>query len=103
MGDTFSNVSNSTIVNRSLVSGSFQHLGEQGESDAAAAVRQLGEIIEQSDNQDAAEAFNALNEEIASGSPKKGVVRSLLNGIANALPAVAKVAESVDTIAKSFS
>jgi hypothetical protein len=103
VGDTFSNISNSTIVNRSLVSGSFQQLREQGKSDAAAAIRRLGEIIEQSDDQDAVEAFNALNEEVASGSPKKGVVRSLLSGITNALPAVAKVAESVDTIAKAFS
>jgi hypothetical protein len=103
VGDTFSNISNSTIVNRSLVSRSFQRLSEQGEPDAAATLQQLGEIIEQNDNQDAVEAFNALNEEIASGSPKKGVVRSLLSGIANALPTVAKVAESVDTIAKAFS
>ena len=103
MGDTFSNIHDSTIVNRSLVSGSFQHLTESGRSEAAAAIRQLGEIIERSDNQDATEAFNALNEEIVSEAPKKGVIRSLLNGITNTLPAVAKVAESVDTIAKVFS
>lgn len=103
MGDTFRNVSNSVIVNRSLVSGAFQHLAEQGEGDAAEALRRLGEVVGESGDQDAAEAFNALNEEIVSGSPKKGVVMSLLNGIANALPAVAKVAESVGTIAKTVS
>jgi hypothetical protein len=103
VGDKFSNISNSTIINRSLVNGSLQHLAERGESEAATAIKQLGEIIDQNDNQDAAEAFNALNREIASDSPKRGVIRSLLSGIKDTLPAVAKVAESVNTITKVFS
>jgi hypothetical protein len=53
MGDTFSNISNSTIVNRSVVQGAINNLQARDQTDAAELLKQLMVLVEQSGNREA--------------------------------------------------
>src|SRR6516165_4225242 len=53
MGDTFSNIQNSTIVNRSLVENAFNKAKSEVDSDAAAMLLKVAEFVDQSGNKEA--------------------------------------------------
>ena len=90
MGDTFSNISGSTIVNRSLIQGAVDSLKQSRESESAEALRQLAGLVEQSGSSDASEYLNALSEELQQPTPRKTIVRSMWDGILRVLPSVAQ-------------
>ena len=92
MGDNFSNVSGSTIVNRSLVANSLNHLQQAGSAESAEALRELADVIEESGSREAAECLDNLNEELAKDAPRKAVLRAMWERILVILPYVANSA-----------
>ena len=101
-GDHFENISHSTIVNRSIVQKSFNKLARDYDDDTAQALQQLAEEIEKSGNREAAETFEAFNEELQKPEPKKSILRSLFNGITEALPALSSMTDLIEKISKIF-
>ena len=100
MGDTFSNISNSTIVNRSIAQGAVTSLQRRNEPDSAEAVNRLANIIEQSGNNEAGEYFDSLTEELQKSAPRKTVLRSMWEGIQKVLPGVSQVLQITEGIEK---
>jgi hypothetical protein len=100
VGDTFSNISNSTIVNRSLVQGAVTGLGQSNKPESAEALWRLADLVEQSGNSDAGEYLNDFTEEIQKSVPRKTIVRSMWEGIQRALPSVSTMVQIVEGIEK---
>jgi hypothetical protein len=101
-GDTFSNVSNSTIINRSSLSHSLNSAARLGGADAEQALKEVGELVVKSGNRDACDLFNQLTEELQKPWPRKSVLRSAWDGLSKALPAVTELAGAVTAIGKLF-
>src|SRR6266508_3930552 len=97
MGDRFENISNSTIVERS-----FNKLAKDYGDDTAQALQQLAGEIEKSGDREAAETFEAFNEELQKPEPKKSVLKSLFNGITLALPTLNTMTDLIEKISKIF-
>jgi tetratricopeptide (TPR) repeat protein len=95
MGDKIENIQNSTIINRSVVSDSFNKIKEGYGEDVANALMQIAEFIEESGNKEAGELFDSFNNEIKEQEPKKSVLKSLWGGIEKALPAITAVSEAI--------
>lgn len=100
MGDIFSNISNSTIVSRSLVEGSFIKAKEKGGDEAANAIVKVAEEIDKSGNKDAGELFDAFNKELKAPSPKKAFLSSFWYGVTKALPTLLKLPDVALSIGK---
>jgi hypothetical protein len=101
-GSVFQNIRGSTIINDSLIIGSFNKVrGELGE-DIAKALLKAAEEIEKSGNKEAADLFNGFNEELQKPNPRKTILKSLWNGIERASPTIAKLTDIVTKISKLF-
>jgi hypothetical protein len=103
MGDHFDKIgAGATIVNRSTLTSSLNRVQYQAGDAAAQALRVVAQIIEDSGNQDAAENFNALSEELDKPHPRKSVLKSFWNGILTALPEMAEITNIADHVAQLF-
>jgi hypothetical protein len=103
MGDVFSNISNSTIINRSLVERSFDKLSHANDDETASALVTVANEISRANNREAGEAFSAFNEELQKEAPRKPVLASLWSGVIAALPAITQLTSVVEKITKMFS
>lgn len=97
-GDTFYNVTNSTIVNRSLVNGAVNRLERDGSEDSAEAMKRLAEIVEQAGNSDATDYFNTFAEEVDKPEPRKSILQSMWQNLTLALPTLTQTAELAGSI-----
>ena len=102
MGDKIENIQNSTIINRSVVSDSFNKIKEGYSEDVANALMQIAEFIEESGNKEAGELFDSFNNEIKEPEPKKSMLKSLWGGIEKALPAITTLSEAVVKVVTIF-
>jgi hypothetical protein len=103
MGDHFDKIgAGATIVNRSTLTSSLNRVQYQSGDTAAQALQMVAQIIENSGNQDAAENFNALSEELDKPHPKKSLLKSFWNGILTALPEIAETTGIADHVAQLF-
>ena len=97
-GDVFKNITGSTIVNWSTVEASFNKVKEEFDPDIANALKVIAEQIEKSGNKEAAENFDAFNEELQKPEPRKSVLRAHWGGITAALPSVLQMTDIVTRI-----
>lgn len=102
MGDTFKDIKNSTIINRSSVEKSFNKVKESFDEDTAQAILKVAKAVESSGNKDAGELFNSFNDEIAKPEPKKPVIKSLWQGLTTMLPTILTLTGVVEKITKLF-
>lgn len=100
MGDYFSNISNATIVNKSVVQNAFNKVKETIDEDTAAALAQIAEHVEKSGNKEAGEVFNAFNEELQKLDPKKSLLKSFWTGLTSLLPTVSAIAGIAEKVIK---
>lgn len=99
-GDVFRNIgAGAVIINRSALSHAMNAAGRTGGTETAAAIEQIARYIEESGSAEAAENFNAFNEELRRPSPRKSLLKWLWNGVVAALPAVASLADATARIA----
>lgn len=73
MGDQFSQITNSSIANRSQVTNSFLQL-TNGDQELADALARLEITVRQSGSGDAADSFDAFVAELSKPEPKKSVL-----------------------------
>jgi hypothetical protein len=100
MGDKFENIHTSTIVNHSLVEKSFNKVRRDYDEETADVLKKIADVIEKSNNEDAAENFTSFNEELQKPEPKKSVLRSLWSGITTSLPTIVQMTDVVTKIDK---
>lgn len=102
VGDTFRNISNSTIVNRSLVEGAVNTLQQQHQQAAADAVEKVAELVAQSGNAEAIDYLDTFNEELTRPEPRKSILRSMWSGIVAAVPTITGAIGVVEAIEGLF-
>ena len=100
MGDHFSNITNATIINKSVVQNAFNKIKDTIDEDTAAALAQIAEHVEKSGNKEAGEVFNAFNEELQKPEPKKSLLRSFWTGLTSLLPAITSIAGIAEKVIK---
>lgn len=101
-GDVFQNITDSTIVNKSIVEASFNKVKEEFDSETANALKVVAAEIEKSGNKEAAELFESFNEELQKPEPKRSVLRNFWNGIVEILPQLSSLAEVAVKISTLF-
>jgi hypothetical protein len=92
-GDTVHAHGGSTINNRSVVVNSFNKFATKYDEETAAALIRLEELVRQSESVDAQENLDAFLEEIQRESPRRSILRSLFDGIQQAVPTVAQAGD----------
>lgn len=102
IGDKFENISNSTIVNRSLLSNALNNIFEKYGDEVKNALEELSKYIEHSRNTESAELLNGFNQELNNKEQNKTVLKTLWDGLVNSLPDAAKVTAAIATISKLF-
>jgi hypothetical protein len=102
MGDIFSNIQHSTIVNRSLVEGAFNRVKAQTDEETAEVLRNVSEAVARSGNKEAGEILDQFNEEITKPEPRKSLLKRSWDNLVQVLPAVTTVAGAAGAIAKLF-
>jgi hypothetical protein len=100
MGDYFNNISNATIVNKSVVQNAFNKVKETIDEETAAALAHIAEHVEKSGNKEAGEVFNAFTEELQKPEPKKSLLKSFWTGLTTVLPTVSTVAGIAEKVIK---
>jgi len=100
MGDTFSNISGSTIVNHSKVKDAFNVAKEQIDEETAQVILRIAEAVAKSENKEAGEALDMFNEELTKAEPRKSILKIAWEGLVSALPDVPKIAGASAAIAK---
>jgi hypothetical protein len=102
-GDSFSNIgAGATIVNRSTLTNAMNVLNQRADEGTAAALKELADFIQHSGNTAAAENFDAFNAELQRQEPRKSLLRSLWNGVVEALPSIASLAGAIAKIVALF-
>jgi hypothetical protein len=101
MGDSFSTISNTTIISRSVVTNSLNRAESQNQ-EVKKAILEVVDFINRSGSREAGEQFETFVEEASKSSPKKSVLASLWNGTVAALPAISQLAGVAETIHKLF-
>lgn len=102
MGDKFENISNSTIVNRSLLSNALNNISDRYGDEVKNALEELSQHIEHSRNTESAELLNGFNQELNNKEQNKTVLKTLWGGLVKSLPDAAKVTTAIATISKLF-
>ncbi|MBC9176152.1 hypothetical protein [Pseudoroseomonas ludipueritiae] len=103
MGDTFSNISNSTIINRSTVQDAFNKIRSDFDETTAKFILELADHVDKSGNKDAGEVLDQINEELARPQPRKGLLKRSWENLVQLLPTVTAVAGAAGAIVKLFS
>ena len=92
MGDVFSNISNSTIVNRSTIENSLSAIRERGAVAHEAAFQQLVEAVLKSSDIRSGQLLVQFGKEIQSPQPQKSALQAIWHGILGTLPPLAQAA-----------
>ncbi len=102
MGDKFENVSDSTIINRSLLSNALNRVTLQYGDDVKNALDELSKYIESTGEVESADLFDGFNKELGNEEANKSVLKALWEGLVSKLPDAAKITTAIATISKIF-
>jgi hypothetical protein len=100
MGDKFSDITNSTIVSKSVVMGAVQNLQSRNRDDEAELLKQLALVVEESGSQEAGDLLEGFSTELAKPEPNKNLLRTIWTGIQSALPGAMKMVELAEGVEK---
>lgn len=98
MGDNFSNITNSTIINRSYVENAFNKVKGSHDEETAMALATITKLIEESNNTEAGEVFDDFNEELNKDEPKKSRLNAFWNQLNGLLPSISSAVGVVEKI-----
>ena len=100
--DIFSNISGSTIVNKSVVENSFNKVQSKLGPEVAQFIKAVADEVHKSGNAEAGQVFEAFNEELQKPEPKKSLLRTFWNGLAAALPTLLSLPGAAESALKIF-
>ena len=102
-GDSFQNIeSGTTIINKSLVQGSFNKVEREYGEETKKALEQVSQFIEKSNNPAAVALFNSFNQELSKPEREKSTLKGIWDGIEKVLPSIATIAGAVSKITALF-
>jgi len=102
MGDNFESVTNSTIINKSLVQNAFNKVKNEKDEETGNALMKVANEIEKSKDPSAGVLFNGFTEELSKPQPDKERLKSFWRGIDNVLPTIKSIAEVSNKILPLF-
>jgi hypothetical protein len=102
VGEVLRNISGSTLINKGMVAESFNKVRANYDDKTSLALVRVAEEVDKSGNPDAAELFEAFNEELQKPEPKRSVLRSCWDGLVKAVPTLVQVGDLAVNIAKLF-
>ncbi|UZD91757.1 hypothetical protein [Cognatishimia activa] len=102
MGDHFSNISNSVVLNKSMAKKVVNQFKERSDNDLASFIEELSVVVERSGDKEAGELLDQLNEELDRDEPRKSLLKRTWDGLVDVLPSVAKIAGATAALAKLF-
>lgn len=100
VGDNFSNIQNSTVINRSLVEASFNKIKKDFDTETASVLLEVAKIVEGSGNKEAGALYDAFNEEIKKPEPQKPLLKFFWPSLSTLLPVLATTAGIVEKVIK---
>jgi hypothetical protein len=102
MGDTFKDIKNSTIINKSLVENSFNKVRREHDDEVSNALVQIAQFIEEKGDPAAGALFDQFNQELNKPQSDKSRLQSIWSGIEKVLPSITTIAGTVAKIAPLF-
>lgn len=102
MGDKFEQISNSTIVNRSLVQNAFNRTKEEVDEETADALLEVAQFVEESQDVAAGALMNQFTGELKEQQPDKSKLKQFWDGLIAVLPGVVKLADATAKITQLF-
>lgn len=102
VGNVFSNISNSTIINESEVRDSFYKIAREQDEATANALLQVAEEIERSGNTGAGALFHTFNTELQKDDSNKTVLKAIWDGIVGQLPHISTMVGVVEKVGRLF-
>ena len=102
MGDSYKNINNATIINRSIVNNSYSKLIREHDEKVAQALLQIAEFINESGDINAATLFDKFNEELNKSDAETPTLKQLWGGIEKILPTISSISEVVAKLAPIF-
>jgi len=102
MGDTFEHITDSTIVNRSIVKAAFNVVNEKYGQEVADALREISKHIEAEGDAVGIELWNNFNQELAKGEHSKPLLKVIWDGICQAVPTISTLVAACARIVKLF-
>ncbi|MFC2095081.1 hypothetical protein ACFLSW_01390 [Candidatus Bipolaricaulota bacterium] len=106
LGDSFSRIKKSKIINRSTIvkksslQNALNRMSEESDRALQEALVELAEIVANSGEADAGKLLDSFNEELATETPRKPVLQSLWDGMTKAVPAILAAAKIAETISR---
>lgn len=102
-GDSFHNIEGgATIINKSLIQGSFNKVEREYGDDTKKALEQVSQFIEKSGNVAAVALFNNFNQELSKPRHEKSTLGGIWDGIEKVLPSIATIAGAVAKVTALF-
>lgn len=102
MGDKFENISNSTIINRSIVDNSFNKIKSLADEETARIIKLIEEKVNEADNAAANSLFNNFNSEISQDNADKSKLQQYWNGLVSILPSLDSIASLAEKVIGLF-
>lgn len=95
MGDSFENITNSTIINKSSLQNAFNRLKNEIDEETANSLVRIAKEIEKANDPAASGLFGNFTEELSKPNPDKGRLKSFWTGLERILPTVADLAGKI--------
>lgn len=102
VGDKFQNVSESTIVNRSVLQNAFNQVAVTHGPEILAALESLASQVKGSGNPAAIEILQEFTSELAKPEPRKPILQSLWSGLIEAAPSILELAGVAEKVKALF-
>lgn len=98
----FENISNSTIINESLVENAFNQIQKRIDESTADALITIAEEVERSQNAAAGALLDSFMTEVKEETPNKSKLRQCWDGLLAVLPSLATLADAGAKVTKLF-
>ncbi len=102
MGDSYKDIIDSQIINRSKVVNAFNTIGNEIDEETKTALVELANIVTRSSNAAAGVLFNEFSDQLAKPDRSKNQLSQLWDGLVSVLPDVAKLGGAVAKITAIF-
>ena len=102
MGDNFENISESVVINRSLLSNALQNIQSKYGEEFKSALEEISYHIEEQKSHVCGQLLEGFNKELSKVNQNQSKIKEFWTAIKQHLPDAAKIASSIATISKLF-
>jgi hypothetical protein len=95
MGDSFENITDSTIINKSSLQNAFNKIKNEIDQETANTLLKIAKEVEKANDPAASGLFGSFTEELSKPNPSKERLNSFWTGLERLLPTVADLASKI--------